>query len=49
MSGLADGRAVTKEAWYKPIAQVYDVDFARWDRDFHKDEDLWAKILQEAR
>ncbi|MEO5699385.1 MAG: extracellular solute-binding protein [Casimicrobiaceae bacterium] len=49
MKDLKDQRSVTKEAWYKPIAQPYEVDFARWDRDYHKDMDLWANILKQAR
>jgi iron(III) transport system substrate-binding protein len=49
LGGMTDTRKVTKEPWYKPIQQRYDVDFARWDRDYHKDMDTWAKILREAR
>ncbi len=49
MKGLKDERSVTKEAWYKPIEQPYSVDFKRWDRDYHKDMDLWIKILKDAR
>ncbi len=49
MTGLKDQRSVTKEAWYKPIAQPYAVDFDRWDRDYHKDMDLWINILKQAR
>ena len=49
MRDFPDQRSVTKEPWYKPIAQVYNVDFERWDRDYHKDMDLWIKILREAR
>ena len=49
MNGLADQRSVTKESWYKPMAEEYNVDFKRWDRDYHKDMDAWIKILRESR
>ena len=49
MNGLADQRSVTKESWYKPLAEEYSVDFERWDRDYHKDMDAWIKILRESR
>lgn len=49
MKDLKDERTVTKEAWYKPIAEEYNVDFKRWDRDYHKDMDAWIKILKESR
>lgn len=49
MKGLKDERSVTKEAWYKPMAQSYDVDFKRWDRDYHKDMDAWINILKQSR
>jgi ABC-type Fe3+ transport system substrate-binding protein len=49
MSGLADQRSVTKESWYKPVADTYNVDFKRWDRDYHKDMDAWIRILRESR
>ena len=42
-------RSVTKEAWYKPMAEEYSVDFKRWDKDYHKDMDGWIKILKETR
>ena len=49
MKDLKDQRPVTKEAWYKPIAEEYNVDFKRWDRDYHKDMDAWINILKQAR
>jgi ABC-type Fe3+ transport system substrate-binding protein len=49
MNGLADQRSVTKEAWYKPLAEEYNVDFKRWDKDYHKDMDAWIKLLRESR
>jgi hypothetical protein len=38
---------VTKESWYQPIKEVYPVDVKRWERDFSKDLDLWARTLRE--
>lgn len=49
LGGLPDHRKVAKEPWHKPIKQRYDVDFKRWDRDYHKDMDMWVKMLKEAR
>jgi ABC-type Fe3+ transport system substrate-binding protein len=49
LKDLKDQRSVTKESWYKPVAQPYAVDFKRWDRDYHKDMDAWIKILRESR
>jgi len=49
LEGIDDTRKVTKEAWYKPIRQRYEVDFKRWDANYHKDMDSWAKILRDAR
>ena len=49
LKGVVDIRKIAKEPWYKPIGKRYEVDFERWDRDYHKDMDLWIKILQEAR
>ena len=49
LTGVADRRKVTKEPWYHPIKQSYNVDFKRWDQDYEKDMSLWSKTLQEAR
>lgn len=49
MKGLKDQRAITKEAWYKPVSDEYNVDFKRWDANYHKDMDTWIKILKESR
>lgn len=49
MTGLADTRSVTKEPWFKPVTNIYPIDFDRWDRDYHKEMDLWIRILREAR
>jgi hypothetical protein len=47
LSGIDDKRSVTKESWYQPIKEVYPVDVKRWERDFSKDLDLWARTLRE--
>ncbi len=49
LGGIPDTRPLTKEAWYKPIQQRYNVDFKRWDENYHKDMDTWARLLKEAR
>ena len=49
MLGVPDQRKVAKEAWYRPIKQRYNPDFKRWDAEYHRDMDIWAKILREAR
>ncbi len=49
MNGVPDKRKVTSEAWYRPIQKRYDPDFKRWDADYHKDMDMWAKMLRDAR
>ena len=49
LKGLKDERAVTKEAWYKPVTDEYNVDFKRWAKNYHKDMDTWIKILKESR
>ncbi len=47
MSGIEDKRPVTKESWYQPIKEVYPVDVKRWEQNFNKDLELWAKTLQQ--
>lgn len=49
LTGVADKRKVTREAWYRPIRQRYNVDYKRWDADYDKDMALWSKSLQDAR
>ena len=49
MSGVPDQRKVAKEAWHRPIKQRYNPDFKRWDAEFHRDMEIWAKMLREAR
>ena len=48
LNGIADQRAVTKEAWYEPIKQPYNVDFKRWATNYNKDMDLWIKTLKQS-
>jgi hypothetical protein len=47
LTGVDDKRSVVKESWYQPIKEVYPVDVKRWERNFSKDLDLWAKTLRE--
>ncbi len=49
MVGVKDTRKAASEPWYRPIKQRYNPDFARWDAEYHRDMDLWAKILRDAR
>jgi iron(III) transport system substrate-binding protein len=49
LSGVPDQRAYTKEPWYHPPVEVYDIDWHRWDANYHKDMDLWATALKQAR
>jgi ABC-type Fe3+ transport system substrate-binding protein len=49
ITGVPDQRPVTKEAWYKPVAEVYNVDFDRWDKNYHHDMDTWIGILKDAK
>jgi iron(III) transport system substrate-binding protein len=49
LSGVPDTRAVTKEPWYKPIAQRYDMDWARWEKNYESDMTLWQKIQDSSR
>ncbi|MSQ57219.1 MAG: extracellular solute-binding protein [Limnohabitans sp.] len=49
INGVPDKRKVTSEAWYRPIQKRYEPDFKRWDADYHKDMDMWAKLLRDAR
>jgi ABC-type Fe3+ transport system substrate-binding protein len=48
LEGVKDRRPMTKESWYRAPQDVYHVDFARWERDYHKDMDLWIKALKES-
>lgn len=48
LSGLKDQRPYVKEPWYHEPAEIYPVDWVRWDADYHKDMDLFAKLLKQA-
>ncbi|MFM9887095.1 MAG: ABC transporter substrate-binding protein [Burkholderiales bacterium] len=48
LTGVADQRPVTKEAWYQTLRQPYDVDFKRWAANYNKDMDLWIKTLKQS-
>lgn len=49
MTGVADARPVTREAWWKPVEQPYIIDFDVWARDYAKDMALWVRLLRGAR
>ncbi len=49
LSGVADVRPYAKESWYKEPVELYQVDWKRWDANYHKDMDLWAATLKAAK
>jgi iron(III) transport system substrate-binding protein len=49
LRGIADDRPYTKESWYKAPVELYQVDWKRWDANYHKDMDLWAATLKAAK
>jgi iron(III) transport system substrate-binding protein len=49
LNGVPDQRKAVKEPWYSPIKQSYNPDWVRWDAEFHRDMDLWSKVLRDAR
>lgn len=46
LTGVADERKVAKESWYLPITDRYTPDWARWEKNFDKDMELWNKLLK---
>ena len=46
---MADVRPYAKESWYKEPVELYQVDWKRWDANYHKDMDLWAATLKAAK
>jgi ABC-type Fe3+ transport system substrate-binding protein len=48
LRGVPDTRKVTKEAWYKPIKQRYDMDWDRWGKNYELDMNLWQSIQDSA-
>ncbi len=48
LKGINDERPYTHESWYHSPVELYDVDWKRWDANFHKDMDLFAKTMKES-
>jgi len=48
LEGVEDTRGLSKEAWHKPIAQRYNIDWERWETDYVKDMRLWQAIQDTA-
>ena len=48
LEGLRDQRTYTKEAWYHPPRQIYNIDEKRWEDNYVHDMDLWASTLKRA-
>lgn len=46
LSGV-DERPYTKASWYKQPKEFYRIDWARWGANYHKDMDLWNKIIKQ--
>ena len=46
LEGIVDQRPYIRDAWYYEPAEIYPVDWARWDKDYHRDMDLWTGILR---
>ena len=46
LQGIKDDRPYTKESWYHAPVELYQVDWKRWDADYHKDMDFLAKALK---
>ena len=45
LSGVPDVRAFRNESWYHPPAQLYEVDFERWEKNYANDMDSWIKAI----
>ena len=48
LKGIKDERPYTKENWYHAPVELYDIDWKRWDANYHKDMDFLAKTLKES-
>lgn len=46
LSGVPDQRPYVRDAWYRDPAEPYAVDWKRWEKDYHRDMDLWTQILK---
>lgn len=49
LQGVPDQRPYVKDAWYHEPAELYAVDWQRWDQNYHRDMDLWSSILKRSR
>jgi len=49
LGGYPDQRSITKEAWWKPISEVYPVDWEKWEKNYETDMSMWQKIQDTAR
>lgn len=49
LDGVTDDRPITKEKWWKPITERYEVDWAVWETNYEKDMTVWQKIEDSAR
>jgi ABC-type Fe3+ transport system substrate-binding protein len=49
LTGYPDQRAITKEPWWKPITEVYKVDWEKWEKNYETDMTAWQKIEDTAR
>ncbi len=47
--GYPDQRPITNEAWWKPITEVYSVDWDNWAKNYESDMTAWQKIEDTAR
>ncbi len=45
IEGVPDQRPFTKEAWFRPMTEVYDVDFERWAARYEEDYKPWIDAL----
>lgn len=45
LEGVKDLRKVVNEPWHKPVTVKYEVDWTRWQKDFHKDMDFWIESM----
>lgn len=48
LEGVEDTRGLSKEPWHKPIAERYNIDWKRWEKNYVKDMRLWQSIQDTA-
>jgi iron(III) transport system substrate-binding protein len=49
LEGVKDERPVTRESWYVPITDVYNIDWNRWITDSVGDYTNWINLMKSAR